>query len=35
MLLRLFIKKAQFFDAWSEYFRYDLWMEAFEEIGLD
>ena len=28
-------KKGAIFDAWSEYFRYDLWMEAFEEIGLD
>lgn len=23
------------FDGWREYFRYDLWMQAFEEMGLD
>ncbi|MBT9158414.1 MAG: tRNA-2-methylthio-N(6)-dimethylallyladenosine synthase [Firmicutes bacterium] len=23
------------FDAWGEHFRYDLWMEAFAEVGLD
>ncbi|MBS4053531.1 MAG: TIGR03960 family B12-binding radical SAM protein [Thermaerobacter sp.] len=23
------------FDAWSEHFRFDLWMEAFAEVGLD
>ncbi len=23
------------FDGWSEYFRYDLWMQAFEACGLD
>lgn len=28
-------RKGAIFDAWSEYFRYDLWMEAFEEVGLD
>lgn len=28
-------RKGAIFDAWSEYFRYDLWMEAFEELGMD
>ena len=28
-------KKGAIFDAWSEYFRYDLWMEAFEEAGIN
>lgn len=28
-------KKGAVFDAWSEYFRYDLWMEAFGEKGVD
>ena len=28
-------RKGAIFDAWSEYFRYDLWMDAFEEAGLD
>ncbi len=28
-------KKGAIFDSWSEYFRYDLWMEAFEELGID
>lgn len=28
-------KKGAIFDAWSEYFRYDLWMEAFKEAGID
>ena len=23
------------FDGWDEYFRYDLWLQAFEEVGLD
>ncbi|HSF82622.1 MAG TPA: TIGR03960 family B12-binding radical SAM protein [Anaerolineales bacterium] len=23
------------FDAWSDYFRYDLWLEAFDETGLE
>ena len=26
-------KKGAIFDAWSEYLRYDLWLEAFEEAG--
>ena len=28
-------KKGAIFDSWSEYFRYDLWMEAFEELDID
>ena len=28
-------RKGAIFDAWSEYFRYDLWMEAFEEAGIN
>ena len=23
------------FDSWDEYFRYDLWMKAFENTGVD
>ncbi|MDD6483331.1 MAG: TIGR03960 family B12-binding radical SAM protein [Clostridiales bacterium] len=23
------------FDGWNEYFRFDLWMQAFEELGID
>ena len=28
-------KKGQIYDAWSEYFNYDLWMETFAECGID
>jgi len=28
-------KKGCFYDAWSEYYRHDLWMETFEECGID
>lgn len=28
-------EKGCFFDAWSEYYKHDLWMEAFEECGVD
>lgn len=28
-------KKGCMFDAWSEYFRNDVWMETFEECGID
>ncbi|WP_104805429.1 TIGR03960 family B12-binding radical SAM protein [Blautia marasmi] len=28
-------KNGAIFDAWSEYFRYDIWMKAFEELGID
>jgi radical SAM family uncharacterized protein len=28
-------RKGCKFDSWDEYFRYDWWMEAFEEAGLD
>lgn len=28
-------RKGAIFDAWSEYFRYDAWLEAFKEEGID
>lgn len=28
-------KKGCIFDAWSEFFQGELWMEAFEELGID
>jgi len=28
-------KKGCFYDAWSEYFRNDVWLETFKECGLD
>ena len=28
-------RKGAIFDAWSEFFRYDVWMEAFQEEGID
>lgn len=28
-------RKGCIFDAWSEYFKNDIWMEAFEECGID
>lgn len=28
-------KKGAIFDSWSEYFKYDAWMEAFEENDID
>lgn len=34
-VLELVYRKGALFDAWSEYFRYDLWMEAFEELNID
>ena len=34
-VLELAYRKGALFDAWSEYFRYDLWMEAFEELNID
>ena len=34
-MLELAYRKGALFDAWSEYFRYDLWMEAFEELNID
>src|SRR2546430_13087254 len=34
-VIELAWKKGAKFDSWEEYFRYDLWMEAFEEIGID
>ena len=33
MLLKVY-EKGCFYDAWSEYFHNDKWMEAFEECGL-
>ena len=29
------VEKGCKFDGWSEYFRYDLWMETFDELGID
>ncbi|MDP4087648.1 MAG: TIGR03960 family B12-binding radical SAM protein [Bacillota bacterium] len=34
VLVRAYEKGAKF-DGWSEYFKYDLWMEAFKECGVD
>ncbi len=34
VLLRAF-EKGCMLDGWTEYFRYDLWREAFEEVGID
>ena len=28
-------KKGAKFDAWSDYFKWELWQEAFDEVGLD
>lgn len=28
-------KKGAFFDAWNDYFNYDLWLESFKENGID
>ncbi len=28
-------EKGQMFDAWDEFFNYDLWIEAFEKCGID
>lgn len=28
-------KKGCFYDAWSEYFKNDVWMESFDECGID
>ena len=28
-------KKGCIYDAWSEYFKFDVWMETFEECGID
>ncbi len=28
-------KKGCMLDSWNEYFKYDVWLEAFEECGLD
>lgn len=33
VLLRVY-RKGCFYDAWSEYFHNDIWMETFEECGL-
>jgi radical SAM family uncharacterized protein len=29
------VQKGAKFDGWSEYFNYDIWMEAFKECGVD
>ncbi|NLM35519.1 MAG: TIGR03960 family B12-binding radical SAM protein [Clostridiales bacterium] len=34
VLIKAFEKGARF-DGWSEYFNFDIWMEAFEECGVD
>lgn len=34
VLIKAFEKGCKF-DGWSEYFNYDIWMEAFEECGID
>jgi hypothetical protein len=37
-LCNVLVKAAQKgakFDGWSEYFNYDIWMEAFKECGVD
>lgn len=34
VLLKAFQKGCKY-DAWSEYFQYDKWIEAFEECGID
>lgn len=34
LLIRAFEKGAKF-DGWGEHFRYNLWMEAIEELGID
>ena len=34
VLLKVY-EKGCFYDAWSEYFHNDKWMEAFEECGID
>ena len=28
-------KKGCIFDAWGEYYKHDVWMETFEECGID
>ncbi|MGE5557034.1 MAG: TIGR03960 family B12-binding radical SAM protein [Bacillota bacterium] len=34
-VLRLAYEKGCRFDAWKEYFRFDLWLQAFKEAGMD
>jgi radical SAM family uncharacterized protein len=34
VLIKAFEKGAKF-DGWSEYFNFDIWMQAFEECGID
>ncbi|MDS1029409.1 TIGR03960 family B12-binding radical SAM protein [Bacillota bacterium LX-D] len=34
-VLQLAWQKGCKFDSWSEYFKYNTWLKAFEEIGLD
>ena len=34
-VLDLAYKKGCIYDAWTEYFKYDTWMEAFAELGID
>ncbi|NMA68009.1 MAG: TIGR03960 family B12-binding radical SAM protein [Desulfitobacterium sp.] len=34
-VLELAVKKGCKFDGWHEHFKYDTWLEALEEVGLD
>ncbi len=34
-LIELAYKKGAKFDSWTEYFRYDIWQEAMDELGVD
>ena len=34
-VIELAWKKGCKFDSWDDQFKYDMWMEAFEEVGLD
>ena len=34
-VLELAYKNGAIFDAWSEYFKYNVWMDAFEKLGID
>ena len=35
VLLRAHVAWRVKFDGWDEYFRYDLWMQAFSDCGVD
>ena len=34
VILRAY-EKGCFYDAWSEYYKHDVWLETFEECGVD